>query len=170
MGSDSGISAKHASVVARAPWRHGHRVLVAAILLLAAVLAYLLLVRSEYAKVAASCLFGLLAIDAVMCVGKWRSTLRSLGATDKDDPREADEARRRIGIATARRILVALASGGLLAASLVLEARHLALGATVAFLVLVILGAPAWLAAIGDEEEVSQDQPESKPGATPRRG
>ena len=144
--------------------------LVAAILLVAAVLAYLLLVRSEHATVAASCLFGLLALDAVVCVGKWRSALRSLGASGKDDERAADDARHRIGIATARRILVALAFGGLLAASLVLDARNLALGATVAFLVLVILGAPVWLAAIGDEEEFSQAQPESKPGATPRRG
>jgi hypothetical protein len=170
MAPDASTSEKTSSVVVRSRWRHGHHALVAAILSCAAVLGYLLLVGSEHAMAAASCLFGLLALDAVVCIGKWRSTRRSTGSRGIGETRSSDEARHRIGIATARRILVALAFGGLLAASLALEARNLALGATVAFLVLTLFGGPAWIAAVGDEEEFSQDPPESTPDAGSRRG
>ena len=66
---------------------------------------------------------------------------------------ESHDLKRYAGLSTGVRIFLSLAFAGLLAASLALDARFVAIGAVIAFLALALFGGPAWLAAVGDEEE-----------------
>lgn len=71
---------------------------------------------------------------------------------------ESHDLKRHAGLSTGIRVFVSLAFAGLLAASLALDARFVAIGALIAFLALALFGGPAWLAAVGDEEEYTDVQ------------
>lgn len=171
---DSGLDTTRHAVAAttgqRAIRRHGHGVLIALIVLKSAVVAYLFLIGSSHAKWALAVLFAMLAVDAFVSFRRWRLA-REKRPADFDAP-ESDarlaDIRRRVGIATATRIGLALAFGGLLAASLALDLRYLGVGAIASFLVLSMYGGPVWLAAIGDEEDSAEELARRTPAPTRR--
>lgn len=175
---------KSVEVVVRTRWRSAHRLLLATIGLTALTAFLLLLIDSEYARLSGVCLCALLTIDSLVSFGKWNA-LRHLNsrATPRESVTEATNRRassehttdlkrhdleshdlkrhdlkRHAGLSTGIRIFISLAFAGLLAASLALDARFIAIGAVIAFLALALFGGPAWLAAVGDEEEYTDVQ------------
>lgn len=165
---------KSVEVVVRTRWRSAHRLLLATIGLAALTAFLLLLIDSEYARFSGVCLCALLTIDSLVSFGKWNA-LRHLNsrATPRESVTEATNRRassehttdltrhdlkRHAGLSTGIRVFVSLAFAGLLAASLALDARFVAIGAVIAFLALALFGGPAWLAAVGDEEEYTDVQ------------
>lgn len=57
---------------------------------------------------------------------------------------------------TAARIFIAIALSAVTVAAIVFELRTIGIGALIVFLSLGLFGGPAWLAAVGDEEELAE--------------
>ena len=145
-----------------ARWRSAHRLLALSILIASCVTLVLFVMRSEHVRASVSVLCAFLVIELFTIYGKRRS-VRSAAAPgesvheQRTEEQRLRDTRRRIGFSISLRIVVVLALAGALLASLALEVRFLAIGALIAFLGLALFGGSAWLAAVGDEEEYSEE-------------
>lgn len=168
MNTQHADAATRVDVVVRSRWRHAHISIFLAVLASASTTLVLFFVRSEHAATSARVLCALLAIDAFVSFGRWRAARSrharaespevaraGIGVVVVADGRDTDDRKRRIGMATAARMMIILALAGLLVASLVLDARFIAMATLMGFLTIALLGGPVWLAAIGDEEDAA---------------
>ncbi len=130
-----------------------HRALVVCGIAAAATCVVMLALGSPYAMTAVACFFGLVAADALLGVGRRRAWRLAHHRQEHDRLAE----RRRVGGRIAVRIVIMLGMAAVLAAAIALGSERLALGIAGSYLLIVIVGAPVWIAAVGDEEDEVRD-------------
>lgn len=130
-----------------------HRSLVLCGIAAAATCVVMLALGSPHAMTAVACFFGLVAADVLLGVGRRRAW--RLAHHRREHDRLAE--RRRVGGRIAVRIVIMLGMAAVLAAAIALGSERLALGIAGAYLLIMIVGAPVWLAAVGDEEDEVRD-------------
>lgn len=131
------------------------RVVHAAMVLVVAIAWVLMLAGLPFASwtskawLAAATLCALLGLGVVLHITFWRFTR---AGAERLEPALRDQRVRRIGARTIAHVVVSLVLCAILLAIIVTQQEDFGLVVLVAFLLLGLLGAPVWLAAVGDEE------------------
>lgn len=144
------IEMTESNVVVCTRWRRARQFVGLLAAALAVVAAVMFVVRAERAMAVLAVLCLVLAVEILLGLNEHRLARKRQAVEAHVDGRGSQG--RRMGSSVAVRVFVALAFIGLFVAAITLDAQRLALGALAVFLGVALFGAPAWLAAVSDEE------------------
>ena len=137
-------------IVVRARWFRAQRVLLALAVALTIATVLALVFEFKYTPHLIGTLGATLITLALLPFG-----IPQLSRADQMTSRPAQQ-QQKVGMRTAARIFIAIALSAVTVAAIVFELRTIGIGALIVFLSLGLFGGPAWLAAVGDEEELAE--------------
>jgi archaellum biogenesis protein FlaJ (TadC family) len=141
-------------IVVRARWFRARRVLLALAVALTIATVLALVFEFKYTPHLIGTLGATLITLALLPFG-----IPQLSRADQMTSRPAQQQQQqqqKVGMRTAARIFIAIALSAVTVAAIVFELRTIGIGALIVFLSLGLFGGPAWLAAVGDEEELAE--------------